>query len=87
MARFHKPTKDERIESLSERARSEASRAEALWEALRVVAKLAPYERREVLVEFAERALAEHVECSCGRHASMWCGGTGPKMCETCMSS
>lgn len=99
MARYRKPTMRETIASLEREARSERERAETLWRALdaatvplvALAASLADGNpaKRPVLAALgkAHEALSRTVRCSCGRYASMWAGGEGPKMCETCMST
>jgi hypothetical protein len=82
--RLHKETMKAYIARLEKSHGYVSEEREVLWKAAWEAVKVGP--TPETMVTLME-AVNHTVTCSCGRHASCWAGGTGPKMCETCMCS
>ncbi len=87
MAKFHKETMKEKIERLEKEVAFAEKERHELWLALNEVTKAKTIGEISTVIESSKAIVDETARCSCGRRASMWNHGTGPLMCETCMSS
>lgn len=85
MGRHRKLTQKEQIEELKLSLHYAVQSREELWAVLDYYFRDGP--QSSVWKERFLGVMKRNVFCSCGRRASCWSEGKGPKMCETCMSS
>jgi hypothetical protein len=84
MGRHRKLTMREQIEDQRLTIHDLQVTRDRLWHAIHE--NLSNYPNNEGSIRL-RAVMNENAYCSCGRRASCWANGTGPKMCETCACS